>query len=385
MAHIKKRGKKSWQISIDLGRDKETGKRIRITETVRGKKQDAELRLSEIYQELKLCNFNYKKPEKVTLEENLLRFLDMVKNQVRTRTWERYEDICKKHLIPALGDKYLTEITAHMIQDYYSQALTDGRLDGKSGGLSPTTIRQHHVVLKSALHYAVENLRLITHNPAASVKPPKKHKKEINCLSVLELQVLLNFIKENEKNLYMPVYLTSYTGARLSEVLPIRWQDIDMENLTLTISRSLQQSKEGLHFDDVKTSSSKRQIALTEENVKTLKKHQEEQILRKTENYADQDLICAKADGSPLRPFSVSSRFRTIAEVLNFPISFHCLRHSHATILIKSGIPIKFISARLGHSSTSFTQDVYGHRTLTDDHNVAEKFNSMLNPEHPEE
>jgi len=112
-----------------------------------------------------------------------------------------------------------------------------------------------------------------------------------------------------------------------------------------------------------------------------LKLHRQEQLermMKNRKNYVNQGLVCAEADGKPMNPVSVSSKMRHVMQALGLKASLHSLRHSHATLLIQSGAPMKFVSARLGHATTAFTSDVYGHRTLSDDIKIAELFEHTL-------
>ena len=377
---IRKRGKQSWQITIELARGPD-GKRRRHIETFRGKRKDAEHRYAELLQEFRRTNYQYSKPEEITLAEMLDRYLRNAKSQVRPRTWDCYKHIVEKHLKPALGNVHIAHLTPHMISSYYEDALENGRLDGRPGGLNSKTVSHHHVVLRSALQLAVDNKSLM-YNPVASVKPPRKQKKEIRCLSVDELNELLRYLEDTDSLIYPPAYLAASTGARLSEVLALRWSDINFAEATVTISRTLQRGKGEPQFTDVKTGSSRRQITLTDEDVaflKRLKKSQAEQKLLLGQAYTDRGLVCARDDGSHMPPNTVGSRFRRVARVLGMEVSFHSLRHSHATILLQQGASIKFVSSRLGHSSVAFTLDIYGHRVLSDDRKIAELFREALN------
>lgn len=379
MAHIRKRGN-SWQIVVELPRA--GGRRKRVTKTVQGKKSDAEMALAELQQELMKRNFNYVKPERITVADLLHRYL-RTKNDIRLRTYERYQDIVERHLIPNLSDYYITEVTPHLILDYYDYALLEGRLDGKEGGLSPTTVRQYHIILNGAFQYAVDH-RILTYSPMASVKPPKKDQKEIKTLTAGEIGVLLNYLEETDSVIYIPAYIAAVTGMRLSEVLGLKWRDIDLKKGTVSVSRTLQQSKKKIYFSDVKSKHSKRLIYITQKDAAVLKQHKKNQARNKLmlgPGYNDQGLVCAGLDGRPLKPFTVSSRFRRVARKLNFEVSFHGLRHSHATILLAEGALPRFVSSRLGHFNTAFTQDTYGHVTPQDDQNITEMFGRILDAE----
>jgi len=377
--NIKKRGRNSWLLTIEIGRGPD-GKRQRHYETFKGLRRDAEKRYSELLNELTVNG--YQKPEKITLDEALKRYLRGVKHQVVQRTFERYEDLAEKHIQPVLGHLYINELQPFVIADYYEQLLDQGRLDGR-GGLSPATIKQIHHVLRATLQQGVD-MKLIKFNPASSVKPPRRNKKEAQFLRESDIKMILKHLQDNESEILIPTSLAANTGCRLSEVLGLKWSDIDFENRTLTVQRTLQQGKKGLFIGDVKSKSSKRKISLTEQDIaflKRIKKTQAEQKLSKGTCYNNQDFICSQEDGSPMKPVDVSSNFRRAAKALGIQGSFHGLRHGHATILLSQGASLKHIATRLGHSSVSFTADVYAHVTISDDRRLAELYQKALKEE----
>ncbi len=375
--NIKKRGRNSWLLTIEIGRGAD-GKRQRHYETFKGLRRDAEKRYVDLLQELRVSS--YQKPEKITLDEALKRYLRVAKHQVVQRTFERYEDLAEKHIQPVLGRLYINDLQPYMIADFYEKLLDKGRLDGR-GGLSPASIKQIHHVLRATLQQAVD-MKLVKFNPASSVKPPKRNKKEAQFLRESDIKMILKHLQDKESAILIPTRLAANTGCRLSEVMGLKWSDIDFENRTLTVQRTLQQGKKGLFFGDVKSKSSRRKISLTEQDttfLKRIKKMQAEQKLSKGTGYNNQDLICSQEDGSPMKPVDVSSNFRRVAKALGIQGSFHGLRHGHATILLSQGASLKHIAARLGHSSVSFTADVYAHVTVSDDRRAAELFEKALN------
>lgn len=151
--HIRKRGRNSWAIVIDLPRDPQTSKRRQQWHSVRGSKRDAEAKLRELL--TSLDKGVYIKPRRLTLGEYLHQWLGgYVKTNCSPRTLDSYQSIVDRHLIPNLGGILLTQLHPQEVQQYYSCALTGGRTDGK-GGLSPRTVLHIHRVLVEALNYAV--------------------------------------------------------------------------------------------------------------------------------------------------------------------------------------------------------------------------------------
>src|SRR5262245_50389749 len=160
--HIRRAGKNSWSVILYLGREAQGRPRYKW-HTVRGTKKDAERELARL-----LNAFNtgdYVAPSKMTVAEYLERWLrDHAEHKVAGRTFQRYGEIVRKHLIPALGRYQLSKLQPLHIQECYTEGLKSGRRDGE-GGLSPTTVLQHHRVLREALKHAVR-WQLLSRNPA---------------------------------------------------------------------------------------------------------------------------------------------------------------------------------------------------------------------------
>ncbi len=138
--HIRKRGTRSWAVVMDLGRDGE-GRRRQKWHAVQGTKKDAERELARLLHALNTGD--YVEPSKMAVSEYLARWLtDYAKTNVAAKTYERYEEIIRNHLVPALGHHKLPRVQPLHIQEYYGKALDEGRMDGR-GGLSPQTVLHH--------------------------------------------------------------------------------------------------------------------------------------------------------------------------------------------------------------------------------------------------
>lgn len=374
--------KYSYLVTIELGRNPITGKRERLCKSAPTLKE-AEA-LAKILEDSLIVDNNEdnKKAEKhsITMAEQLKKYLNVKRRAVRIRTWERYERIAVQHLIPVLGEVLIQELTQSLIQDYIAFALEEGRLDGM-GGLSGTTVRQHRIVLSGALDLALVN-GTISCNPVASVPPPRVENFDARYLRAIELKALLQRFSEKRTRLYIPIYLAAVTGMRLSETLAIKWNDIVFDGKSIRVARGLHVDKSGnYHFCVPKSKVAKRSISITEEDIIFLKNHFQEQQKEKDilgSQYNDQGFVCAKPDGSHMSPFTVSSNFSRTAKRLGFDISFHGLRHTHATLLLAAGESPKYVSARLGHAKTAFTEDVYGHIIPNIDQETAVRFRAIL-------
>ena len=194
---IQKRGQ-LWSAVINL--PNEVGM-TRKQKRVSGKsKKEVERAIVDILAEIN--KGSYIEPTKQTFAEYFSWWIEnSIKYSVTPRTFERYSGIVKNHLIPKFGRFPLTSLQPFHIQQYYAQARKTGRIDGKGGGLSGTTLKQHHAVLRRALNEAV-SLRLIMHNPVLSLKPPQKETHTVRTLSVDELKQLLASIEG--RSFYLP-------------------------------------------------------------------------------------------------------------------------------------------------------------------------------------
>ncbi len=357
--HIRKRGTRSWAVVIDLGRDA-NGKRRQKWHTVHGAKRDAQRELADLLSSLN--KGDYVEPSRMKVSEYLDRWLsEYAKLNVSPKTYERYTDIISRNIKPALGEYHLSKLRPLHIQSFYTDALTQGRKDGR-GGLSAQTVLHFHRVLRKALQQAVK-WQLLARNPTEAVEPPRPQRKEMQVVDEAGTARLLHAVEG--MRLYMPVLLAVMTGMRRGEILALRWQDTDLEKGQVAVRRSLEQTRDGLRFKQPKTGKGMRSVALPGIAIQVLRRHKTEQAqerLRLGPAYEDNDLVCPRPNGSPWPPDSLSTAFAGHIRRSDLPrVRFHDLRHSHATQLLRHGIHPKVVSERLGHSKVGITLDTYSH------------------------
>jgi integrase len=168
-----------------------------------------------------------------------------------------------------------------------------------------------------------------------------------------------------DTRVHIPVLVAVTTGLRRGEVLALRWSDIDLDNSTLTVRRSVEQVKRQVTFKPPKTAKGRRLISLPSFTVDAFRKHRAEQAqerLQMGKGYEDQDLLFAQYDGNVWLPDLFTASFRRMVRNAKIGhIRFHDLRHSHATQMLMQGIHPKVVSERLGHSSIAITLDTYSH------------------------
>lgn len=378
--HIVKRYKNSYSIVLNLGRDPTTGKPKQQWIAVKGTRRNAERHLSELLHQLDTGTFM--KPGRTTFGEFLGRWLkDYACPNLAPRTVEGYESIIRAQIIPSLGNIQLTQLKPEHLQQYYSRKLSDGRYDGK-GSLSQTTVSHHHTCLHRALKMAVQ-WGLIKRNPADAVTPPRPRRSEMQTMNENEVQVFLEAAKSTP---YYPVfYLALFTGMRRSELLALRWCDVDLVMGEVSVTRSLHHLRNGDNIiRQPKTTKARRQVALPPTATLVLREHKEKRALECAmlgTSLRDDDLIFSQLNGGPLLPDTVSHAWTKMAKRAGLKhFRLHDGRHTHASLLLKQNVHPKVVQERLGHATISTTLDLYSHVAPGLQEAAAARFDEALAP-----
>ena len=358
--HIFRRFKGSYQIVLYLGKDPVTGKYKQKWIAVKGKRRNAEHVMSELMHQYNTTG--YLDTTRLNTKEFLERWIDTYQAKLRVQTAEAYRLVIVHHLIPELGNIQLSQLRPDHLQRYYAKKV--------ESGLSPRTVKYHHSIIHKALQTAVK-WGLLFRNVADGADLPNSEHREMKFWDADEMTV---FLGRNIDNPYYALFYTAlFTGMRRSELLGLKWPDIDFPMCQLSVRRSLHYTQTGeFYFSDVKSHSSQRTIDLTPTNIGILRKHFEN-----TARY-ESDLIFNN-DGKPLRPNTVTRAWQTACKVARVKvIRFHDARHTHATLLLKQGVHPKIVQERLGHSSITLTLDVYSHVTQGLQKVVAQRFDDLL-------
>jgi integrase len=377
--HIRERSPGSFELRYNLGTDPATGKRKTITATVRGWRKDAERELRRLLRSLDMGE--HVDPNRITVRAWLAMWLDAVRAEVAPKTHERYGEIVNHFLVPALGNLQLSKLAPAHIQEAYNGWASGGRRDGKSGGLSPRTRRHIHRILSAALARAVEQ-QLIARNPCDVFRKrlPKVERREMAILTAEQSARLLDAVMHS--HIYWPTLIALSTGARRGEVLAIRWRNVDLDRGTVRIVESLEQTKTGLRFKSPKTDRARAVTvpSFAIEEMRRLKREQAESLLVLGVRQTGDTLVCARRDGAPLQPQSLTHEFpRFLSRLKDFPrVRFHDLRHSHATQLLLAGVHPKVAQERLGHSTVATTLDLYSHVTATMQEDAAGRLDAVF-------
>ncbi len=304
----------------------------------------------------------------LTLGEYLDRWLsDSVADTVKATTFERYEQITRLHLKPALGKVKLKSITPAHMRGLYREKL-DGDLTNDVEPLSSRTVRYMHTTLHKALKQAVMD-GLIPRNATEAVKPPQPSREEMHPLTPDEAKHFLKTAHDTGDRLEALYVLAVHTGLRQGELLGLKWDDVDLEGGSLQVRRTLAITKAGPVFTTPKTSGSRRSVKLTNAATTALQSHLKRQLAEIDKvgslwNPGEYDgLIFASETGEPLDRRKVTARkFKNLLKRAGLPeIRFHDLRHTAATLLLSKNVNPKIVSEMLGHSTIAITLDTYSH------------------------
>lgn len=284
----------------------------------------------------------------INLGSFLKRWLnDSVKGSVSRKTWERYEQICRLHLIPEVGHIKVKNLNPLQVQFLYRRKL--------DSGLSPRTVQYVHVTLHKALKQAMR-WGYVGKNVTEAVDAPRPEKKEINPLTPEQVGILLGGLEtERDRALYT---LAVSTGARQSEILGLIWKDLDLYRGVVSIKRALSRTGEGHVFVPPKSAKGKRSVGLIPRAVEALEVYK-----NNIEGVGPEDLVFPNGSGRPLDAYMVTKPFKSICKRVGLPQTtrFHDLRHTAATIWLLKGIHPKIVQEALGHSTITITLDTYSH------------------------
>ena len=317
----------------------------------------------------------FAEPTKLTLGEYLVdRWLPSREMMLRPSTIDSYRVNINRHVLPALGGKPIQLVAVDHLDRFYAQL--------SKSGLSAKTVRNVHVMLHRALKDAVRK-NLIARNPAEVADKPsvsRADRPEMHTWSPAELRRFFDGLAEHR--LFAAYVLAATTGMRRGEVLGLRWQDIDFDGRALQINQTILSVNYELMVGGPKTARSRRRVALDPATLEVLGEHRKAQRVEKAligKRYDDHGLVFPRIEGTPIHPDYFSQTFDRTVRRLGLPkIRLHDLRHTHATLGLAAGVPVKVISERLGHATSAFTADVYMHVIPDLEHDAADQIADLV-------
>jgi integrase len=389
---VTKRGHESWRLKFDV--ESQNGKRNTIYKTVRAKtKREAETLLAEEIG--KASRGELVATSKSTVAMFLERWLEHVKPTVSAKTHERYDEIVNKHLVPSLGAQRLQKLTTQAIDAALSEMLTRGRrlrpaAEGERApspaGLAPRTVRHHAIVLKQALDQAV-TWQLLARNPAGGCTLPQVPDEEIEILNDAQVGDVLTKLRDHA--LYPIVSLALGTGMRRGELLGLQWGDVDLAAGMVRVARSVEQTKNGLALKSPKTRSGRRTLRVATAVIDDLRERRRRLLELRLQLGAgklpDEAPVFATIEGGLRSPNALTKEWTKVAVEKRLPaVTFHALRHTHASQLIAAGLDVVTVSKRLGHANPAITLKVYSHLFTNSDERAAEVVDAAFRRARPE-
>jgi len=294
--------------------------------------------------------------DKRTVAEFLTEWLETVRPRLQPTTYARYEGLMRVQVIPELGKVKLSRLTPQQVQKLYATC--------SESGLSPTSVKHVHTVLRGALAQAVK-WEYLARNPADLVVKPKMSTREMRPLNQEQVGRLLDAaVGDRLEALYV---LAVSVGMREGELLALRWSNVDFERGVLQVRGTMQPTKEGLRIAPPKTKSSKRNIHLPPLALDALKAHRVAQNAERLRlgTWGDLDLVFPNRFGQPMgAAVLLKGSFHPLLKRAGLPhMRFHELRHTAATLHLEDGQSLKVVSNMLGHGGIAITADLYAHVT----------------------
>ena len=351
---IRKRGAKSWEITLDLGRD-ENGKRDRRYFTVRGTKKQAQQRQRELLTELD--GGAVPSSERIKMRDWLDRWmLDCIVGHQSEATRERYGGIIKNHLKPSVGHIELRKLSPMQVQSLQQKLLQDG--------MHPKGVNLVRTVLSGSMNHAL-SLEMIMRNPVSATKAPPDPDHEVQPAPMEAVLVMLRLAADEEDWVYPALHMLVYTGVRRGELLGLRWDHIDLDSGEVRIEYSLVRRSNKLILTKPKTAEGVRTINLDAGTVEVMRRYRARQERHKAAMvgaYEDNGVVFADELGRWLNPMRLTRVVASLAKKVGHPEAQpHNLRHFHATVSLKREHNIAVVSQRLGHANPAITLKVYSH------------------------
>ncbi len=286
---------------------------------------------------------------KLTVKELFEEWLSAIRLKVKESTYVNYRMKADKHILPEFGGLLYEQLTVQMLHSFIENKLKIG--------LSAKYVSDIVIVFKSMAKYIsrVHGFR----NSLADVILPKTEKKEMKLFSENQQNELCNYLLKYSDNTSIGILLSLYTGLRIGEICGLKWSDIDFVKSILTVRRTVQRIRTGIHgtkliIDTPKSHSSQRSIPIPKFLMDILRKFR-----------GNNDFYILSGNTKVTEPRTMQRKFKSILKKADLPsINYHSLRHMFATNCIKIGFDVKTLSEILGHASVETTLNRYVHSSM---------------------
>ena len=370
--NIRKRKDGRWEGRYTAGYDPKTGKRL--IKNVLGKTQaEVKEKLKKALEECQGIEAR-KSEDEYTVTSWLRTWYELyAKPNVRTATANRYQLIIEHYTVPRIGNIKLKKLTTRHLQKLYKELLEGGRIHiGKNQdkGLSTTTVHSVHLMLHCALDRAVKE-QLIPRNPCEDCIVPKPRKLDMKILTPEHMKA---YLEAAERRGLLPMfYLELVSGLRKGELVALRWNDVDIQQRTISVSKQYVRNPNGsLELTWPKTENSVRLVSIPQTAV--------ELLIQEHAKHPDSPyLFPSPLTGEMYHPDSVVNLHKKILKDAGLEhLRFHDLRHTFATTALQNGVDVKTVSSMLGHFDAGFTLRTYTHATRQKQDEAAQTMGNFI-------
>ncbi len=411
--HVRKRGDK-WYYSFDAA--PVNGKRKRIERVGGRTKKEAQASLRKAIEEYNSAGTVIDVTNMSASDYFDYWFENYVKLNCKHNTIVGYEMLIRAHIKPAFGEYRLKALTPAILQEFVNAKYLQG--------YSKSHLQNMTALLSGALKYAVHPCNFINNNPMQYVTLPK-YKKDTKETKVKKQKIIsnddFNIIVSRfppESSFYIPIMIGYYTACRISEVMALTWDDIDLEKNIISINKITYKYESSWCFGTPKTDTSVREVKFGETLKTALIKHREFQLENEKKYgsyYTNQylsledhpykleklrriysipptlandtmkkiDFVCTKENGQFVSTDTFKYASRVIHHELGLEFNFHSLRHTHATTLVENDANIKDVQVRLGHANIQTTLGTYTHQTEKTAQQSVDIFEQSINNDLP--
>ena len=291
---------------------------------------------------------------KIRIRDLFILWIVERESEIKASTCEQYRTLAEKHILPVLGEHYLSGLSTETVNNYLKE-----KLNG-SDALAAKTVLDIRSLLVQMFAYA--SVHHYVSGVTGKLWVPKKKKTEIEILSASEQKKLMDVIRSDDSPYRLAVLLSLYTGLRIGEVCALQWKDIDPEDGSITVSKTL------LRIRDRSASEQKTKIIITAPKTENSRRTIPlpvflTDILRHEAKEEEYYVVTGKY--KYMEPRVCLERFKTLCRRAGIKEhTFHCLRHTFATRCVEMGFDAKSLSEILGHSSVTITLERYVHPTM---------------------